>query len=533
MKSTTIIIIAVFFLSFFALCGGYSADVRITSDGKRILSNDVVVEMDGSGSRAYEIFSSDLNFAYEIDNKYGDYMISGIMDPMVSLELEGASLVNVLKVLSQQTGLNFISTEAVRERKLTLYFQDVCLREAMDIVFKANGLAYDYFPEAKIFIVKEMGQPTINLKAKAYRLEYFRLGSSPLQQRINDVFECDDDDSEGDSEGARGIVAAVRQALSANGKIVEDPQTNSLMVLDVPVQFALIDKVVKSLDVRQPRVMIEVEMLDVSKRLVDQLGFDYGSNGLMATFTGGSHPLAIPFSSTRSFTRAGGYSAMAATPGSFSLANLSSTMRMLSTDVSTRFLARPKILTLANETAVVNLTTNEAIGIKTTTTESTTVQEVERTDTGTKLKVTPQVGLSGEITLFVEMFTRQATNSGLTISGMTGFVRNPEERGTKSLVRLRDGETLLIGGLIRQDEDDAGNEIPFLSNIPLLGSLFRYDSSDREERELLVFITPRIIAENEEEGISFSKMSPNVTREQSLFARDDSVRVTLDSFSKQ
>ncbi len=480
------------------------------------------------------ILSAPLGFCldYEIDNIYGEYLISGTKNN-ISMDLKDVPLIEVLKALSKQSGLNFVSTEAVRDRRITLYFNNVPLKDAMDIIFEANGLTYDYFPKAKIFVVKEMGKPDIELKTKVYTLKYVRLSSSRFQQEVDDLL------ASGEEEGSSGsgstetedIRSVVEGVLSDNGKVVEDTYTNSLVVVDVPSQFPIIDKVISQLDRPQPKVMIEVEMLDVSKHLIDQLGIDY-ANGLTFTFTGGSYSTSFPFS--KDFWRAHSTDDVAyeAIPSTMNFNSLTAMLKFFSKDTSTRFLARPKILTLSNETAEVNLTTNAAVGVTTTTTDQGTTQEVERMDIGTKLRVTPHVNpLTKEITMVVEIYNREAKDSGLSIEGLTtGNLKDPEERGTKSVVRLKDGETLLIGGLIRKDKTNTFEKVPFLGDLPLVGSMFRYKNKDSEERELLVFLTPHIVYDSEG-VISLSKLDKS--REQSFYSRRNTISKALDNFSKR
>ena len=192
-------------------------------------------------------------FDYEASNLYGDFAIAS-GDKCVSMDLEGVALVDVLKILSQQTGLNFVSTEGVQDRELTFYLEDVPLKEAMDIIFEANGLRYDYFPEAKIFVVKEVGKPTLELKTKVYRLKYIRLAGSRLQIESDAIMKgCGGGDSEGsDSAEASGLSEAIEQILTEHGKVAEDASTNSLIVVDVPANFPVIDQVIQSLDIAQP-----------------------------------------------------------------------------------------------------------------------------------------------------------------------------------------------------------------------------------------------------------------------------------------
>ncbi|HIE36506.1 MAG TPA: hypothetical protein EYP89_04645 [Candidatus Omnitrophica bacterium] len=187
------------------------------------------------------------------DNFYGNYLIAGVKKT-VSLDLEEANLVDVLKMLSQQTGLNFISTEAVRDRKLTLYLEDIPLKEAINIIFKANNLTYDYYPEASIFVVKEMGKPSIELKTKVYYLKYARVKSSKIQREINTKIEEEGGRSgeTTETEEGKGIKEAVKKVLTEYGKVTEDPLTNSLIVVDVPSQFLIIDELIKKLDIPLP-----------------------------------------------------------------------------------------------------------------------------------------------------------------------------------------------------------------------------------------------------------------------------------------
>jgi type II secretory pathway component GspD/PulD (secretin) len=460
------------------------------------------------------------NFAFsqlgesEIDNIYGEYLIQR-SKKKISMDLEEVYLVDLLKIISQQSGLNFISTEAVEERKITLYIEDAPLKEAIDVIFKANNLTYDYYPKANMFVVKEMGKPGIELKTKVYRLKYIQVQGTKLQTEAGELLG---------TKGGTGIAELLQNVLTEHGKVVEDVHTNSLIVVDVPSQFPVIDEVIRKLDVPQPKVLIEVEMLDVKRSLVDKLGANW-SAGIKAVYNApGPRGTGFPF--PKRFW--GGQKPSSLTFGTFSLASTQAIIEFLSTDTSTKYLARPKLLTLAGETAEINLTTDEAVGVTTTIEEGVTTYSIERAETGTKLRVTPQVDLlNGEITLAVEVVNKTAEKSEVTIYAL-GDVVNPEERGAKCVLRLKDGETLLIGGLIREDKSNSQTKVPFLSDVPLLGALFRHKSKEDTQRELLIFITPHIM----EEKLGVSKIIP---REQSgtISLRQRMIEASLDRFSKK
>lgn len=131
------------------------------------------------------------------------------------------------------------------------------------------------------------------------------------------------------------------------------------------------------------------------------------------------------------------------------------------------------------------------------------------------------------------MFNRESQDSNISVSGMTsGFVKNVEERGTRSIVRLKNGETLFIGGLIKKESSETITKIPLLGDIPLLGRLFRYKnvpSTDNTNRELLVFLTPRILGE---EGSSELKRAKVLFREQENSSKMNSIRIALDRYNR-
>ncbi len=127
------------------------------------------------------------------------------------------------------------------------------------------------------------------------------------------------------------------------------------------------------------------------------------------------------------------------------------------------------------------------------------------------------------------------SNKESKISTLTAATKDIETRGTKSMVRLKDGDTLLIGGLIRKTDEDAVTKIPFISEIPVLGRLFRYKNTNHTERELCVFLTPHIIIPSAGSSPEIKKEvfpKESFQREQANYAKQDAVRSSLDKFSR-
>jgi len=509
---------------------------------------------------------SPYSFSQNLDNITGDYLLAS-SNKLVSLDLKDADLVNVVKMLSIQTGLNFISSEAVKDRRLTLYLERTPLKEAIDIIFKANNLTYDYYPDANIFVIKEMGKPSVELKTKVYTLKYVRVKYSRLQKEISDRIEQQQGGTlkqttttggattttTGEEEKEGGIKEAVKKVLTEFGKVTEDPITNSLIVTDVPSQFPVIDELISKLDVPLPLVMIETEMLDVSKRAIDKLGVNWpanlitlgvtGTKGITFPFPGSTTPMDDVFikyekgslpGSMGSGLELTNWPLTNFTPTILSVIGADLILNYLKSLSDTRSLARPKIMTLANEAAEIKIVTNEAIGVTKTESQEggTTEYTIEREETGTRLRVTPQVdSITGEITLFVEIIVKDATDSGFTIPEaqtkfVTGTIKNPQERSATAVARLKNGETLLLGGLIRTDISQQKTKLPLFGDLPLVGNFFRYKYSDKNERELLVFLTPKIV---ESKGVFGGKITD--IREQASF-REESIKLALDKYSK-
>jgi type IV pilus assembly protein PilQ len=487
------------------------------------------------------------------DNIYGDYLIYSL-EKNVSLDLESAQLVDVLKMLAQQTKLNFVSTEAVRDRELTLYMENVPLKEAMNIIFKANNLAYDYYPDSNIFVVKEMGKPTLELKSKVYKLKYVRVESTRMQTEIDNVMGTDTSkedqgDGEGEDKDKEGIKGAVESVLTEFGKVTIDPIQNALIVVDVPSRFPMVDEVVRELDMPVPKVLIEVEMLDVAKGTVDAFGVNWPQtianlavNGTRETAwpfgdkgtSGSGRVLSAAQGTLSNMWAFGDWGASHFGPSVLTVIGADLALDFFRSQSDTKFLARPKILTLSNETAEVRITTDEAIGVTETIagTADTTSFDIERAETGTRLRVTPQVDrATGDITLFVEMVNKIATDSDFVVgeeSFISGTIKNPEERSTTANVRLKDGECLFMGGLIRKTEADIETKVPILGDIPYVGRLFRHNSKISRETELLVFITPKVI-----EDAAFRPGTAKGSadrREQGNFGKRSAVTLALDSF---
>lgn len=437
-------------------------------------------------------------------------------DKTISMDLQNANLKDILKIFSIQSGLNFIAAQNVEDRKITLFLDKVPIREGMTKLFEANSLTYDYDESANIYVVKYWGEPQIELLTKIYRLKNRSVASSSIEKEKvalmsasglgSGLSSASSASAGGPGAESDAIVDIIKQVLSREGKINEDKRTNSIIITDIPSRFPVIDELIARLDTPQPMVLLEVEMLDVNKSVLDRMGFDVGE---LAT----PNPLTLNFSKGASFNdiKVGVGGVASGTAGALTFGrgedfSYGLMLDFLSVQSDTRYLARPKILTINNETAEIGVTKDLIVNVKKT--QTTTNGETEDTyeyDRATDLKltpegigiflrVTPQVNLdTNEITMVVNPKTSSATQSAQITSQVA---LDPEVRMTKSIVKIKDGQTIVLGGLIHKETSQTFKKVPLLGDIPLMGALFRHKSTDTDvDRELLVFITPRIIRE--------------------------------------
>jgi len=430
----------------------------------------------------------------------------------IFLDVKDASLINVLKIISQQTGLSFISSHDVDDRKITVYLNKVPLNQALQMILDANGLAYQMQEDSNVFVVTPKLEAEKAKITKVYQLKYATVSTSKLNSTLGNG-------GGSAATGTSGLEAVLKDSLSKDGKVVQDPRTNSLIITDVPGQFDIIDNTVTRLDVPVPQILIEVEMIDVSKGTGDQLGIAYGTTSFtpLQFLGGGSKSTGWPFgpggntsqssqnltsSSSSSSSSSSGSSSGSTTNGvpttGFTTSNMTATLNFLATQTDSRTLARPRILTLNNETAQIEISTDQAISVQetsaTTGTTSSTLNAVtpERYTTGVILKVTPQANLlTREVTMAVSPKVVDVIPSTIQAGGQT--IYDPETRGSDSMLKLRDGQTMVIGGLLRNESSKSTSKLPLLGDLPLVGAAFRSTITKKTERELLIFLTPHII----------------------------------------
>jgi type II secretory pathway component GspD/PulD (secretin) len=186
------------------------------------------------------------------------------------------------------------------------------------------------------------------------------------------------------------------------------------------------------------------------------------------------------------------------------IADVDFILKLLATDTDTKFLARPKIMTINNEPAIIKVSANQAIGTNNTSVSTTgqSISTAERAETGVILKVTPQVNDRGDIFMFIEPSVSRTVPSGLSAAFL-----DPSYRTSASTVMIRDMETVVVAGLIQTNNTKTLRKVPFLADIPIIGEPFKSRSKQLDDTELMIFVTPHIVTRRDAEYITPSAMS--------------------------
>jgi type II secretory pathway component GspD/PulD (secretin) len=169
-------------------------------------------------------------------------------------------------------------------------------------------------------------------------------------------------------------------------------------------------------------------------------------------------------------------------------------LKALEKEGMARYLAKPRIMTLNNETAEINISANAAVGVNVESQSDTgsVTESAERVDVGVILKVTPTINKEGYIIMTLEPEVSRAVQSPVENSRGQPFY-DATKRAAKTTVMVRDGQTMAIGGLIQSQEDNSTSKTPGLSRIPLLGKLFKGDEKNKDDTEIIIFITAHAI----------------------------------------
>jgi type IV pilus assembly protein PilQ len=415
----------------------------------------------------------------------------------INFDFEDADLRAVLRVFSAESGLNMIIDPQVQGR-VNVLLNDVPWDQALDQILRSNKLGYTVegniiriAPLAVLADEQAAQQKLVEAKALAGEL---RVQTFPLSYAKAD---------------ALGPLL-VKSALSARGQIQVDTRTNTLILMDLPDRLQTAQSLIATLDKAQPQVEVEARVVQTNRDFARALGIQWGFNGRANSAIGNTTGLAFPnngsiggrVSGTQgpidprggtagdnaatavNLPAAAASSAIGLALGSINGAfNLDVALTALENSGKGRILSTPRLTTQNNQTAEVA----QGIQIPIQTVANNTVA-VSFKDAVLKLQVTPQITAANTVIMNVTL-----ENATPDFSRQVNGIPPIDTQRALTTVQVNDGATTVIGGIFVSQEQSTNDRTPVLHRVPILKWLFQRNTLTDSSRELLIFITPRIL----------------------------------------
>ncbi|MBI5141049.1 MAG: type II secretion system secretin GspD [Nitrospirae bacterium] len=366
--------------------------------------------------------------------------------------------------------------------------------------------------------------PDSSGKTKVYPLQYANADElAPVLLGLAKAMQTDANSSKQRRQARTGAPPSVDSGSIGNVVIVPHVATNSLVITAAPSDYANMVTVIKQLDIKRRQVFVEAMIAEVSINKLQDLGTKWraavGTDGYPAAVAGvgqvdaGTMTNIISGLSGLTIGGAGNMikgsytNPSTGTATSFTMPGYAAIFNVNEFRNTINILSSPNILTSDNQEAEIHVGENVPIISKQdTTTAGITSNIIERKDVGIRLKLTPKIS-DGEyvsLDIYQEISAVPGAQSENIITKVGPSITT---RSAKTSVVVKDGETIVIGGLIRENETETLTKVPLLGDIPVLGWLFKFRSKSKEKTNLLIFLTPRIVRDAEDmRNISAEKM---------------------------
>jgi type IV pilus assembly protein PilQ len=393
----------------------------------------------------------------------------------ISLNLVDADIKQVFRLFHEISGLNFVLDPDVSGR-VTIVLDQVPWDQALDLILKNNGL--DKVLENNVLRIASTQKLAQEAAARKQLKEAEELEVEPITLTRTLSYAKAEDVQRVIREG--GI-------LSTRGKVIVDARTNTLIISDIPKKIEPVDVLVSTLDTETPQVMIEARIVETSRNFSRNLGITWGFTADASAARGTSTGLSFPHNFTTSYAL--NLPGQEASALGFSFGNvvdsftLDLELNALETEGHGRILSAPKIATQNNERAEIE----QGVRIPIVNTTATEIN-VEFVSASLRLIVTPQI--TAENTVILDVVVENNSPDFVNTAGDIPSIRTQR---AQTKVLINDGGTTVIGGIFVVNEGDAETGVPWFRKIPVFGWLFRQQEITRENRELLIFITPKIM----------------------------------------
>ncbi len=469
-------------------------------------------------------------------------------DRTVSIDVQNMGIDVVLKMIADQSGMNVVISNNVTGT-VTVKLDKVSVIQALDSVLKANNYLYaidNGIITAYTYQDSEQQDRFISLQTKVFALNYTDVsdlkkvilsmktarGRIETNEKNNQVIVTDTPEKVKEIEAAlkeldqptetkqykllyskaKDVEPRLLQIIpKEKGDVYTDERTNSIVVKATPVILKNIDSFIGGWDSQHKQVLIEAMILEVTLDEETKLGIEWQQlmqSGVDDSGKAIHHPSLV----NAAVHLASGLPA-AGPAGFFKIGSLTAdeyavVIDALKSNANTEVLSSPRIVVIDNEKANILIGSSEPYAVATT--DPIThllVQDIKYVEVGVKLDVTPQIGEDNYVTMKIH----PEVSTARRVPEVSNVVAKDTTQAD-TVMMVKDGETIILGGLIKNQKKQTINKIPVLGDIPLLGLIFQNKDYQDQKREVIVFITPHIMTNDNRQTVSRQQYQNTVNR---------------------
>lgn len=374
----------------------------------------------------------------------------------ITLEFRDAPLKSVFDVIAQVSGLNFFFDRDIRpDLKITVMARNTSIEDAVRLLLLTNQLEQKVLNDNSILIYPNTPQKLKNYQTLTVRS--FFLANADVKAVSNSI-----------------------KTLVKAKDLVIDERLGIIMMRDTPEAIRMAERIVALQDLADPEVMLDVEVLEIKRTRLLDLGIQWPGQLTLAPLSGAGAGAQITLEDLKNLS------------ASTTQAGIGSVvMNARKEDQDANILANPRIRVRNKDKAKILI--GDRVPVITTTSTSTgfVSESVSYVDVGLKLEVEPNIHLDEEVAIKVNLEVSSLVREVLSKSGTLSYQIGT--RGASTVLRLKDGETQILAGLISDEDRSTANKVPGIGEMPVLGRLFGSQKDDTARSEILLSITPRLV----------------------------------------
>lgn len=393
----------------------------------------------------------------------------------ISIETNTMSVRDALRFISEEGGVNMVIADNV-SGNVSLKLRDIHWDQAFVIIMKSRNLGYirqgNVLRIATLEDLRKEEEETIKLATGRIKIE-------PLVVKVFPINYAKVDD----------MATRLKEFLTERGKAIGDSRTSSIVVTDIEESLKRVEQLIQNLDTQPPQVLIEGRIIEATDSFQRQIGINWGFTGRdinVGKSSQGAVTLRPSLNIDNGTAPNNSFSFQMGTLDIFGQINAALTLAEVENKI--RILSSPRIVTLSNEKATISQKIERPYTTATFLPNGQTGQpQVSFKTLELLLDVTPQI--TSDASVIMNIIVKRDL-----VGERVGDQVSVESREARTKVMVKNGQTSVIGGVYQNDSNDRETGVPWLKDVPVLGSLFKYKEIDNRRTELMIFLTPRIVS---------------------------------------